>query len=74
MIGFDKIILYTQGWARNFKNVAPQKQNAICKLRAQYAKCNCTFKLFKGIVQRKLRWVKSGVNRRVLLQYGGAAL
>jgi hypothetical protein len=48
MIGFDKIILYTQGWARNFKNVAPQKQNAICKLRAQYAKCNCTFKLFKA--------------------------
>jgi hypothetical protein len=27
---------------------------------------------FKGIVQRKLRWVKSGVNRRVMLQYWGA--
>jgi hypothetical protein len=26
-----------QGWARNFKNVAPQKQNVICKHRAQYA-------------------------------------
>jgi hypothetical protein len=36
-----------QGWTRNLKNVAPQKQNAICKPRTQYAKCNCTFKLFK---------------------------
>jgi hypothetical protein len=26
----------------------------------------------KGIVQRKLRWVESGVNRWVLLQYWGA--
>ncbi len=25
-------------WARNLKNVGPQKQNAICKTRAQYAK------------------------------------
>jgi hypothetical protein len=30
-----------QWWARNFKNVLLQKQNAICKLRAQYAKRNC---------------------------------
>jgi hypothetical protein len=36
-----------QGWARNFKNVAPQKQNTISKLRAQYAKHLCAFKLFK---------------------------
>ncbi len=26
----------------------------------------------KGIVQRKLRWVESGVNRWVMLQYWGA--
>jgi hypothetical protein len=37
-----------QGWARNFKNVAPQKQNVICKPRAQYAKRTCTFELFKA--------------------------
>jgi hypothetical protein len=28
--------------------------------------------LLKGIVQRKLRWVESGVNRWVMLQYWGA--
>jgi hypothetical protein len=33
-------------WARNYKNVAPQKQNAICKKRLQYAKRNCAFELF----------------------------
>ncbi len=33
----------------------------------------CKFRLsFKGIVQRKLRWVESGVNRWVMIQYGGA--
>jgi hypothetical protein len=37
-----------QSWARNFKNVAAQKQNAICKTRAQYAKRNCAFELFKA--------------------------
>jgi hypothetical protein len=26
-----------QGWARNFKKFAPQKQNAMCKHRAQNA-------------------------------------
>jgi hypothetical protein len=35
-------------WARNLKNVALQKQNAICKTRAQYAKPNCAFELFKA--------------------------
>ncbi len=39
---------YSQGWALNFKNVAPQKQNAICKLTTQYAKRNCAFKPFKA--------------------------
>jgi hypothetical protein len=36
------------GWARNFKNVAPQKQTTICKPKAQYAKRNCAFKQFKA--------------------------
>jgi hypothetical protein len=35
-------------WARKLKKVAPQKQNAICKTRAQYAKRNCAFELFKA--------------------------
>ncbi len=34
-------------WAHNLKNIAPQKQNAISKTRAQYAKLNCAFELFK---------------------------
>ncbi len=38
----------THSWAHNLKNVAPQKQNAICKTRAQYAKGNCPFELFKA--------------------------
>ncbi len=28
-------------WARKLKEVVPQKQNAICKTRAQHAKRNC---------------------------------
>jgi hypothetical protein len=35
-------------WVRNLKNVAPQKQNTICKTRAQYTKCNCAFEQFKA--------------------------
>jgi hypothetical protein len=30
------------------KNVVPQKQNAICQTRVQYAKRNCPVKLFKA--------------------------
>jgi hypothetical protein len=38
-----------QGWAPNFKNVAPQKQNAkFEKPRAWCAKRDCAFKLFKA--------------------------
>jgi hypothetical protein len=33
-------------WECKLKKVAPQKQNAICKTRAQYAKRNCAFELF----------------------------
>jgi hypothetical protein len=39
---------YWHRWAHNLKNVAPQKQNAICKTRAQYLKRNCAFELFKA--------------------------
>jgi hypothetical protein len=35
-------------WERKLKKVAPQKQNAICKTRAQYTKRNCAFELFKA--------------------------
>jgi hypothetical protein len=38
---------YLQEWASNFKNVAPQQQNATCKPRAKNTKHYCTFKLFK---------------------------
>jgi hypothetical protein len=37
-----------QRWARNLKNVAPQKQNAISKTWALDAKRNCAFELFKA--------------------------
>jgi hypothetical protein len=37
-----------KGGRATFKNVAPQKQNAICKFRAQYTKRNCILKLFKA--------------------------
>jgi hypothetical protein len=39
---------YWHSWARKLKKVAQQKKNAICKTRAQYAKRNCVFKLFKA--------------------------
>jgi hypothetical protein len=42
------LLKYRHWWARNVKNVALQKQNAICKPRAQYAKHNCALKLFKA--------------------------
>jgi hypothetical protein len=29
--------MHTHRWARNLKNVAPKKQNAICKTRAHYS-------------------------------------
>jgi hypothetical protein len=35
-------------WAHNIKNVAPQKQNAICKTRVQYAKRNCAIEQYKA--------------------------
>ncbi len=42
-----KNLLYSEV-GRNLANVAPQKQNAICKTRAQYAKRNCAFELFEA--------------------------
>jgi hypothetical protein len=43
-----------QGWASNFKNVAPQKQNPIRKPREQYAKRNCAFDYLKHIAPQQL--------------------
>jgi hypothetical protein len=39
--------IYRQRWARNFKNVAPQKQNVIYKTRAKDTKRNCAFETVK---------------------------
>jgi lipoate synthase len=44
-----------QGWAHNFKNVASQKQNAICKPRAQYEN---TIALLKRIAPQQLMITK----------------
>jgi hypothetical protein len=48
LFGVVAIPIYRQRWECNFKNVAPQKQNTICKLRAQFSKLNCAFELFKA--------------------------
>jgi hypothetical protein len=42
------VYISDHSWARKLKKVAPQKQNAICKTRVQYAKRNCAFELFKA--------------------------
>jgi hypothetical protein len=44
----NNYFILLQGWARNFQNAAPQKQNTIYKLKAQNAICYCAFKLFKA--------------------------
>jgi hypothetical protein len=48
LMGLTRNGSYKHSWARNLKKVAPQKQNAICKTRAQCAKRNCAFELFKA--------------------------
>jgi hypothetical protein len=45
---------YKHSWVCNLKNVAPQKQNAICKTRAQYAKRNFALKYLKHIALQQL--------------------
>jgi hypothetical protein len=46
--GLNHDMRNSHSWARNLKNVAPQKQNSIFKTRTQYAIRNCAFKLFKA--------------------------
>jgi hypothetical protein len=41
-------------------------------IKAPYAQTTFLCPSVKVIVQRKLTWVKSGVNRQVMLQYWGA--
>jgi hypothetical protein len=41
-------------WERNLKNVAPQKQNAICKTRAQYTKRIALLNYLKHIALQQL--------------------
>jgi hypothetical protein len=53
-------------WAHNFKNVAPQNQNAICKLRAQYTKCNQAFNYLKCIVPQQLILRMQDLNKKIL--------
>jgi hypothetical protein len=51
--GYCKQAAY-HSWARNIKNVAPQKQNAICKTRAQYANAIALFNYLKRIAPQQL--------------------
>jgi hypothetical protein len=48
------------------KNVAPQKQNAIYKTRAQYAKRNCDFELFKAPCAPTINAKKASCHKTVL--------
>jgi hypothetical protein len=57
-----------KGGRATFKNVAPQKQNAICKLRAQYTKCNCAFKLFKAHCAATINAENAVFHKKVLKQ------
>jgi hypothetical protein len=52
--------------ARNLKNVVPQKQNAICKTRAQYANCNCAFELFKAHCIAKINAKNASFHQKIL--------
>jgi hypothetical protein len=45
---------FKHSWVLNLKNVAPQKHNAICKTRAQYAKRNFALKYLKCIALQQL--------------------
>jgi hypothetical protein len=65
----DMAILFlamSHRWARNFKNVAPQKQNAICKTRAQYAKRNCAFELFLAHCAGKINAKNASFHKKIL--------
>jgi hypothetical protein len=49
-----------QGWARTFKNVAPQKQNPICKGKAQNANA---LELFKAHCAATINAKKASLNK-----------
>jgi hypothetical protein len=53
-------------WARNLKNNATQKQNAICKTRAQYAKDNCAFELFKAHCAATINAKNASFHKKIL--------
>jgi hypothetical protein len=55
---------FWQRWACNFKNVAPQKQNAICKTRAQYAKAIALLNYLKRTAPQQLM-----LGRQVFTKY-----
>jgi hypothetical protein len=58
--------MYKHCWARNIKNVAPQKQNAICKTTAQYAKRNCAFELFTAHCATTLNAKNISFHKKIL--------
>jgi hypothetical protein len=60
-----------KGGLATFKNIAPQKQNAICKLRAQYTKRNCAFKLFKAHCAATINAENAGFHKKILKQVQG---
>ncbi len=51
---FAGMLRCNQRWARNLKIAAPQKQNAIYKTRAQYAKCIALLHYLKRIASKQL--------------------
>jgi hypothetical protein len=57
-----------KGGHATFQNVALQKQNAICKLREQYTKRNCAFKLFKAHCAATINAENAGFHKKVLKQ------
>jgi hypothetical protein len=58
--------LYILFVAHNLKNVAPQKQNAIFKTRAQYAKGNCAFELFKAHCATTINAKNASFHKKIL--------
>jgi hypothetical protein len=52
--------------ARKLKKVAPQKQNAICKTRPQYAKRNCAFELFKAHCAATINAMNASFHNKIL--------
>jgi hypothetical protein len=60
-------------WARNIKNVAPQKKNAICKTRAQYAKRNCAFELFKAHCAATMNAKNASFHEKILKRKNATA-